>query len=468
MILQSCDLWLKSEALPRRANRLAAAACLLSTVLSGCASQDPASYTAPVEEGLRSATQAVEVISTVVATDETPPGLDAPIGQGKEAAQGAAAGGGIGLLVGVLAAAGGGPLGAYFATIVTPTLTVGGAAGGAAAGWSTAVPKEDAAAVRAALSQSRFELSAEVARRIEVRLPSVGKIAVSPDGRETPDLRIEVAVDRWGLAGGAGSDPLTGFYIETSYRVVRGSDGATIAERSVIQGGPQRTISAWTRDNAAALSKAIDETLSRVAEAVTDGAFLVYDFHVLRPGVVRGNTCGLRPVSPSPIYRFGPYESGHPRVDSLTPDLVWESFPSKADVEDDTGHILARVSDIRYDLRVWKDVHGGPGDVVYERTGLQLTSRDGQVDHLVDTPLAPGTRYLWSVRARFRLDGAERVTRWAYDVEIDMQAVPLGYFGRHPFPPGCMEDPYRQSCAMRHACVDDSIPPMHYFGFSTP
>jgi hypothetical protein len=468
MNLELFEARLKTDALPLLAIRGIKTVCLLSSVLLGCASLDRASYTAPVAEDVRSAALTVAIISTVVATDDTIHGLDAPIGQEKEAVKGAVTGTGTGLLAGVLVSIAGGPLGPILAPIVIPVFTVGGMASGTAIGWSNAIPERDAVAASAALSRPRSELSAELARRIRNRLPSVGKIQVSPDGIESPDLSIEVSIDRWGLAGGAGSDPLTGLFVEASYLVAKGPDNTTLANRRFIQGGPQRTISEWTRDNAALLSKAVDQMLSLVAEAVADGVFRVHDFRVLEGGggPVRGETCGLRPVSPPPIYRFGPYESGPPRVNSLTPDLVWESFPGKKEFEDDTTGILARVSEVRYDLRVWKNEYGGPGDVVYERTGLKLTSNDGRVDHILETPLASSSSYHWSVRARFRLDGAERVTRWAYDLEYDRQAIPLGFSGKHGWLGA--EDPYRQSLARRRTCLEDSIPPLHYFSFNTP
>lgn len=444
----------------------ASVVALLAGVQPACATLEPASYAPPVAEDVRASARTVAVVSVVAATDDTPPRLDVPIGQKQEATKGAATGAGAGLLAGIMVSAAGGPLGPVLAPIVIPAFTIGGMAGGSAVRWSAAVPAKDAAAANAALSRSRSDLSAEVARRIALRLPSVGKVAAAPDGTVAPDLRIEVSVDRWGLAGGAGSDPLTGFFVRTSYRVVKGSDNTTVAEGNFNEGGPQRTVSEWTRDDAVLLSSAVDATLSRVAEAIIDGTFLVHNFRVSTGGLPRGEVCGLKPIAPRTLYRFGPYESGPPHVDSLRPRLVWESFPRRKDAEDDTTNILARVSEVRYDLRIWNSEHGGPGDVVYQRTGLTLTAKEGTVDHRMETPLAAESSYLWSVRARFTIDGKERVTRWAYDMEIDLDAIPLGFFAKHDW--DGPEDPYRQGVARRPSCADDSIPPLHYFSFTTP
>jgi hypothetical protein len=439
-------------------------------VLQGCATRlDRTSYTSPVPEDVRRSTRTVAVVSNVVATDVTAPRLDVPIGQGKGAATGAATGAGVGLLAGVLASTAGGPLGPVLAPVVIPVLTLGTMAGGAALGWSTAVPAKDADAANAALWRSRSDLSAEVARRVAYRLPAVGKATASADGTGSPDLRIEVSVDRWGLAGGAGSDPLTGFYVVASYRVAKVSDNTTLAERRFVEAGPQHPVSEWTRDDAALLSKVVDATLSRVAEVVADVTFLVHDFRILEGGggPVRGEVCGLKPVSPPPLYRFGPYESGSPRVDVLAPRLVWQSFPGGKNVEGDVANILARVSEVRYDLRIWKNENAGPGEVVYERTGLALPEKNATVGHTVETPLSAGSRYLWSTRARFLLDGEERVTRWSYDMEVDIGAIPLGFFDRHPWLGGPTVPYYEKSSERRRACVADSIPPLQYFSFST-
>jgi hypothetical protein len=47
-----------------------------------------------------------------------------------------------------------------------------------------------------------------------------------------------------------------------------------------------------------------------------------------------------------------------------------------------------------------------PAGIVYRRDGLASPT------HTLETALSPGTRYFWTVRARFELDGRERVTEW--------------------------------------------------------
>ncbi|HUM16825.1 MAG TPA: hypothetical protein VL086_14115 [Candidatus Nitrosotalea sp.] len=115
---------------------------------------------------------------------------------------------------------------------------------------------------------------------------------------------------------------------------------------------------------------------------------------------------GLRPVpvlmmggwAPDPILR---------RADDLQPTLRWETFPRPVDAP--------AVSNISYELRIWRaeknqDAPGQglvlPGELVYARAGLV------EPVHRVETPLEPDTLYLWSIRARFELEGRVRVTDW--------------------------------------------------------
>jgi hypothetical protein len=115
---------------------------------------------------------------------------------------------------------------------------------------------------------------------------------------------------------------------------------------------------------------------------------------------------GLRPLSP-PARRLAP------KLQSLQPTLRWESFPRRADVEADREGWVNRVQRVTYDLRIWHGIRENdgqeetyPAELVYEKRALT------KPEHVLETPLARETRYLWSVRARFELDGQPRVTPW--------------------------------------------------------
>ena len=148
------------------------------------------------------------------------------------------------------------------------------------------------------------------------------------------------------------------------------------------------------------------------------------------------DVAGLRPLAPEPY-------SHPPKLQSLQPELRWESFPRPTDLKADRSGWVSRVRHVTYDLRIWRgsrDPYGYqevyPAELVYARTALATP------EHLVEMPLAPDTQYLWSVRARFELDGQPRVTPWGVLLM-----------------PG-------------HSVVDDprsvSVPPRGYYRFVTP
>lgn len=87
-------------------------------------------------------------------------------------------------------------------------------------------------------------------------------------------------------------------------------------------------------------------------------------------------------------------------VDSLQPTFQWEPFPRPADDFSD------RIQYVTYELRIWTTTQGPSGKLRYTRDGLKLPS------HKLEEPLEPSIQYLWSVRARFMIDGDMRVTEW--------------------------------------------------------
>lgn len=95
------------------------------------------------------------------------------------------------------------------------------------------------------------------------------------------------------------------------------------------------------------------------------------------------------------------------QVDSLQPTLRWEAFPRPEDLTADTDGRLANARRVTYELRIWRAEGEAPGELVYVRADLT------EPVHTLDTPLVPDTLYLWTVRARFDLDGQPRVTLWA-------------------------------------------------------
>jgi hypothetical protein len=93
-----------------------------------------------------------------------------------------------------------------------------------------------------------------------------------------------------------------------------------------------------------------------------------------------------------------------PDIPTLRPTFRWSPFPGDED-ELIYEYDLHRLADVRYDLVVLRA--STELAIVYERTGLRAT------EHPIELELDPGTKYLWSVRARFELEGKTRVTPWS-------------------------------------------------------
>lgn len=93
-------------------------------------------------------------------------------------------------------------------------------------------------------------------------------------------------------------------------------------------------------------------------------------------------------------------------VDSLQPTFRWELFPRQEDRDGDEKGYLNGIEDVTYELRIWKTISASSGELVYDRGRLTLPY------HALEEPLEPSTKYLWSVRSHFMLDGHPRTIEW--------------------------------------------------------
>lgn len=95
-------------------------------------------------------------------------------------------------------------------------------------------------------------------------------------------------------------------------------------------------------------------------------------------------------------------------VQSSHPILRWETFPPPRDEFAAAAVSKGTLQEVTYELLIWStEEQGRPGLLVYSRKGLRAST------HKVESSLAWSTTYLWTVRARFLLDGHVRFTEWA-------------------------------------------------------
>ena len=115
---------------------------------------------------------------------------------------------------------------------------------------------------------------------------------------------------------------------------------------------------------------------------------------------------GLKPIYPEVVKSHA--GSGFFEVDSLQPIFRWESFPPPQDLSKDEGALVGRIHNVTYELIIIKfRGEGLPPKTIYIRDKLPEPS------HQIEDPLEPSTKYIWSVRAHFEVDGDTRVSQWA-------------------------------------------------------
>ncbi len=93
-------------------------------------------------------------------------------------------------------------------------------------------------------------------------------------------------------------------------------------------------------------------------------------------------------------------------VDSLKPTFRWQAFPRAEDRKADKEGTFGRIEGVTYELRIWKTTAGKSGTLVYAREGLKAPH------HTLEKSLEPSTKYLWTARAYFEIDGRIRLIEW--------------------------------------------------------
>ncbi len=174
--------------------------------------------------------------------------------------------------------------------------------------------------------------------------------------------------------------------------------------------------SEWTADHSRMLLAALSEGCRAMGRHIYENVFMLYPFpdqgwHSHFP---RGSL-GLAPIDPPLGFTMAPVADPHPT-------LRWQAFPRDSDIRM-APEAMGRVKNVRYDFFL-AECRGAERRIVYRREGLPLP------EHRIEPSLQPKTAYAWSVRARFELDGRERLTEWS---GLALGAFPE--FDRHFVPP---------------------------------
>lgn len=225
------------------------------------------------------------------------------------------------------------------------------------------------------------------------------------------DTVAEVALTEVGISG-RGIDSPGVLAMKARVRLVRTADNAELVAGDLAYLGPRLRLSEWSAMDGHRLMRALQTGIDTLGAQLGDNLFLLYPFpdRAMHGAGWLSSAFGLAPVEPETRGQLTGDRLIGDRfewvtADSLSPTFRWQSFPRPGDVAaapDD----MARVRNVRYDLVVAREKNLAPEAIVYRQEGLVRST------HTVTAPLAPATRYFWTVRARFELDGRERVTEW--------------------------------------------------------
>jgi hypothetical protein len=246
--------------------------------------------------------------------------------------------------------------------------------------------------------------------------PAAGKAAAQVGdfrslGAAGADHVLEVALTRV-TTEGEGLDAPLQLSMEIHARLVRTSDNRELFSSDYVYFGERLRLSAWSSNQAEHLLQALQSGYENLALHIYDSIFMLYPFpdrSAYTTGLLSASF-GLAPIYPTTRGQLsGDRWIGNyfewTAVDDLRPTLRWQSFPRGGDFKA-APEDMARVRHVRYDLLIVREHNSAPAEIVYRIEGLPEAS------HAPEISLDSGTRYFWTVRARFELDGHERVTEW--------------------------------------------------------
>lgn len=394
--------------------------CML--VLAGCAAVEPKPLVA-YDQG-RLGTVAV------VATDKAPDLKFEGFMRSKPA--GAAAGGG-GVFLQCLGGMGGSCSGSVCGAVFLVMLGVCGVAGavGAMAGAAAAPSADQAAATEAVLArvyevrtiqESLHTSLTDAALAAGVTLASLPE-AVARQAVAAGDYRslssqgvdtvLETTLTNAGTSGSGINDPSMA-YMEVRARLVKAETNAELFSAEFQYQGRRLGVEGWAALEGKYLVEELGNGYATLGRHIAESVFALYPFPSRDAGSGGGmlsTVFGLAPIDPPTRGQL----SGDRSVlgntfewvvaSGLSPRLRWEAFPRAKDLAAAPAD-MARVRRVTYDLVVAREENMAPGPIVYRREGVPLN------EHTLEVVLQPGTRYFWTVRARFELDGRVRVTEW--------------------------------------------------------
>ncbi len=243
----------------------------------------------------------------------------------------------------------------------------------------------------------------------------------APNTAQTSDYRplaglgvktvLESTLTHVGTRGAGINDPLQ-IYMQANVRIVQTLDNSELFSKGYEYLGEKLTLSAWSAGQGKRMQQALVKAYEALGTHIYESVFLLYPFPDRGPQGIGLLSAGFGLAPIDPVTRGQLTEDqlianrlAWTTVNELRPKLQWQAFPRPDDVAASPEE-MKRVRDVRYDLVIAREQNLAPAQIVYERQGLTDTQ------HRIEKPLTRATRYFWTVRARFELDGRQRLTEW--------------------------------------------------------
>lgn len=225
------------------------------------------------------------------------------------------------------------------------------------------------------------------------------------------DSVLEVALREVATRGSAGDTPQP-LLMQARVRLIRTADNHELGQREFVQQSERRRLAEWAAADGRVLLQALQNGYAALGAQIYDSEFLLYPFpdRGMHATGWLAAAFGLAPLAP----RVSGQLSGSDgltralewrTVDSTQPTLRWQAFPRPSDRAAAPAE-MARVANVRYDLVIAEERALAPARIVYRGENLV------EPQLRLSSPLRANGYYFWSVRARFTLDGRERVTEW--------------------------------------------------------
>lgn len=177
----------------------------------------------------------------------------------------------------------------------------------------------------------------------------------------------------------------------------------------------------------------------------------------------KGAVIGLEPEYPeNQIHGASKYNISDKivfvKIDSLQPTLRWKSFPRPQDLKEDKEGKLNLIKKVAYDLKIWSSKSDSPKAVICSKQGLK------EPYYTLEKPLELCSKYFWTIRARFELNGKLRVTEWGiskwpglahYDFTNPDSFLTSGY--RSPIVPNPNLYRFKTPCPAGHAVENETM-----------